>query len=459
MGKQESPIMNVKPKKILPSSFTGHKGILMIHRIVADMGWLFTETVAHTDGGIDGFIEIRRNDTNEVTNLILQVQSKATAKDWAAETDEGFEFRCSERDLVYWLQGNTPVILVVSRPDRDEAYWISIKDYFKDLSARKSKKVKFDKKRHLFSPEAASLLQDLAAPSDSGLYSEPPPLMEQVISNLLPLTYFPEKLYLASSTYRFGKEIADYFWENKLYPGNEWFLKEKKVMAFHDLTVFPWPNVIDRGSVEIFDSVEWATTDDVDKRKDFVRLLNQALRTFLKARGVWRFAPEESAPIYFFAPGKGKSERRESWPGAGKDAERYVVKAVKSKKDSSRTLCFRHNAVQPKFDSIGGQWYLVVEPTYHFTQDGERAYALREEYISGIKRLEKNQAVSNNVRFWEAFLTREDLFLNKGPLEFGRLLGWETDFGIPEESWKAKADAEELERLKTEDVDIQLSFL
>jgi hypothetical protein len=66
-------------KRILPTSFTGHKGVLIIDSIVTGMGWLFTPTVAHTDGGVDGFIEIRRSENDELTNLILQVQSKATA--------------------------------------------------------------------------------------------------------------------------------------------------------------------------------------------------------------------------------------------------------------------------------------------------------------------------------------------------------------------------------------------
>jgi len=97
-----------KSKKILPTSFTGHKGVLLIDSIVTNMGWLFMPTLAHTDGGVDGFIEIRRNETDELTNLILQVQSKATSKEWTAETEDSFEYRCTERDLAYWLQETRP---------------------------------------------------------------------------------------------------------------------------------------------------------------------------------------------------------------------------------------------------------------------------------------------------------------------------------------------------------------
>jgi hypothetical protein len=449
-----------KSKRILPTSFTGHKGVLLIDSVVTNIGWLFTPTLAHTDGGVDGFIEIRRNETDELTNLILQVQSKATSKEWTAETEDSFEYRCAERDLTYWLQGNTPVILIVSRPDTDEAYWISVKDYFKDLSARKAKKIRFDKKKNRFDANAASTLHDLAARVDSGLYSEPPPKCETLISNLLQLSHYPKHLYLASTDYRDPANLDAYFRERRLHPGHEWCLKNERILSFHNLTEDPWPKVVDAGTAEQFPSDEWANADDVERRRDFVRLLNQALRSFLIARGVRRFAPKESAPIYYFAPGQDKVERRESWVGDAKDSDRFVVKAIHAQKEPERVVCYRHQAMQPRFDRFAGKWHLVIEPTYHFTRDGEIPSGYREEYLSGLKRIEKNQAVSNNVRFWEAFLTRQDLFLKRSEsLAFDRVLRFETDFGIPEEAWYAKADTEEIERLSVTDVDVQLALL
>jgi hypothetical protein len=450
----------VKSKRILPASFTGHKGVLLIDGIVTNMGWLFTPTLAHSDGGVDGFIEIRRNETDELTNLILQVQSKATARDWAAETEDSFEYRCTERDLAYWLQGNTPVILIVSRPDSGEAYWVSVKDYFKDLSARKAKKVLFNKKANRFDQDSAGALHDLAAPVDSGLYSEPPPKDETLLSNLLPVSHYPRHLYIASTDRRSPADVNGYFRDLKIRPGHEWFLKEKRIVSFHDLTQSPWPEIADAGTVERFNADEWAKSDDSERRRDFVRLLNQALRSFLSARGIWRFAPKGSAPIYYFAPGRDKVERRESWEGAVKDSDRSVVKAIHAQKDPERVVCYRHQALQPRFDRFANQWYLVLEPTYHFTRDGEIPSGYREEYLSGLKRIEKNQAVSNNVRFWEAFLTRKDLFTKPSEsLAFGQVLRFETQFGIPEEAWYAKADTEEIARLSPMDVDVQLALL
>jgi hypothetical protein len=93
---------------------TAQQGVNLIATVVAEMGYLWTPTTGHSDAGIDGYIEIRRTDTGEATNSILQVQSKATAKEWENQTGDAFEFRCDERELAYRLQGNAPVILAVS---------------------------------------------------------------------------------------------------------------------------------------------------------------------------------------------------------------------------------------------------------------------------------------------------------------------------------------------------------
>ena len=108
------------------------------------MGYVWRATSIF-DVGIDGEIEIRDPMTGEMTNTIIKVQAKATTLPFQTETDSSFEYHCSPKDLDYWLQGNVPIILVVCRPDTNEAYWISIRDYFSDLEAQKPHKVHFDK--------------------------------------------------------------------------------------------------------------------------------------------------------------------------------------------------------------------------------------------------------------------------------------------------------------------------
>lgn len=73
--------------------------------------------------GVDGHIEIRDLQTGEMTNVILQVQSKATERPWPRENNSSFDYICDEDDLQYWLAGTAQLILVLSRPSKEDAYW------------------------------------------------------------------------------------------------------------------------------------------------------------------------------------------------------------------------------------------------------------------------------------------------------------------------------------------------
>ena len=188
-------------KKIHCSSVIGQQGVNLIEKVVLEMGYLWYPT-GGTEAGIDGSIEIRDPETGEVANSIVQVQSKATANPFQAETESGFDYLCSEKDLDYWMRGNAPVILVVSRPQSEEAYWVSIKDYFADPKRRAARKVRFDKTRDRFDEGCAAALVELAVPRDAGLYFAPPPVTELVYSNLLRVSHFPERLYVGQTDYR-----------------------------------------------------------------------------------------------------------------------------------------------------------------------------------------------------------------------------------------------------------------
>ena len=82
-------------KKIHDSSI-GQQGVNLIERVVLGMGFAWYPS-GGVEAGIDGTIEIRDAVTGEATNSIIQVQSKATANPFQAETERTFEFRCAER--------------------------------------------------------------------------------------------------------------------------------------------------------------------------------------------------------------------------------------------------------------------------------------------------------------------------------------------------------------------------
>jgi hypothetical protein len=100
-------------KKIGKSDIIGQKGMSLIEGVVLSMGFMFYPT-GGVEAGIDGYIELRDEETEEVGNLLLQVQGKATERErLQGDTEDSFEYTCSDADIAYWTQGTAPVLLIV----------------------------------------------------------------------------------------------------------------------------------------------------------------------------------------------------------------------------------------------------------------------------------------------------------------------------------------------------------
>ena len=143
----------MKPKQITHAMLLSERGVNLVARIVLEMGFVWYPA-GGLEAGIDGHFEIRDPVTGELSNSIVQVQSKATNSPLGTDSNATFDWVCDERDIDYWMSGNAPVILVVSRPSHGEVYWVSIKDYFKDPARRRRRKVRFDKTRDCFDSTA-----------------------------------------------------------------------------------------------------------------------------------------------------------------------------------------------------------------------------------------------------------------------------------------------------------------
>jgi Domain of unknown function (DUF4365) len=424
---QRSPVSS---KKISQNDMIGALGINLIQKICLDMGFLWHPT--GLEAGIDGYIEIRL-ESGEVTNCIIQVQSKATDKPFESETPSSFEFRCSPKDLQYWLGGNAPVILVRSRPNTGEAYWISIKDYFSDVSTRKSSKIVFDKLKHRFDSTAKLDIQRLATDASSGLYLGTHPKSEIIYSNLLELRSFPKTYYVAATEYRTRGELFAALREVERSVQGEWILHSKTLTSFHDLGRSPWNKVCDRGSVEEIDTSEWARSDDHARQRQLVQLLNACLREKLYRKGV-KFSRENQC--YYFRASQDLSERGYAYQSRENRTSRSVFKGYPNKHDHTRMSYYRHSAFGGRFVRYGSSWYLQIAPTYHFTRDGERVSRFAPDLLSGIKRLETNPAVHGQVVMWAQLLTERNLF-DAGPefLQFQSLVDFDLDVGLDDDKW------------------------
>lgn len=438
-----NPSSVTSAKKIHQNSIIGQLGINLIEKIVLDMGFVWYPS-GMLEAGIDGIIEIRDPATGVVFNSIIQVQSKATQGNFKSETVDSFEYVCDARDLAYWLQGNAPVILVVSRPSTEEAYWVSIKDYFNDSRKRENRKVRFDKKRDRFDRACRNDLSRLAVPKDSGIYIAPPPKPERLYSNLLSVTSFANHLYIAETGYRSDKLLLAELRKLGGQFGYEWILHEKRIMSLRNLDGYPWEKVCDLGTLEHFDTQEWAYSADPDKQRSFVQLLNRVLR-----EKVWpAMKYDDRKECYYFRATKDLSDLSVSYTTtSGRIEERTVFKGYPSKSDPTKIAYYRHSAFNGQFKLYEDCWYLEITPTYHFTWDGQHRDKWYEGRLKGIKKLERHLAVFGQLIMWADYLSRPgDMFTPTYPfLEFGSLRQFDIEVGIDDEMWLQSEPTEDTE--------------
>jgi len=432
----------VKGKKLSVQAITGEKGVNLVQRIVLDMKSRWSPTAA-LDVGIDGTIELCDPETGAALGHVVLVQSKPTAGRFQSETDGGFDFLCDARDIEYWMQGNAPVILVVSRPADGEAYWISIKEYFQEPAVRATRKVRFDKARDRFDASAFPRLLKIATPKELGLYLAPPARHEQLVSNLLQVAAFPGRVYTAES----AMTSVDEIWQSLRARGEpieaEWVLKSKRLWGFNDLSGPSWRDICDRGTIEEFDVEEWSLSDDPDRQRDFVWLLNTCLRRKLYPR--IRFRKE--LDCYVYLPSHDMGPDAVAYERPSRIATRTVFKAYRNGK-TAEIAYYRHAACQMQFRRFGDGWFLEVDPTYVFTTDGDKLHWDQAGLLSGIKRLDRNQAVYSLVLMWADVIKRAGS-TDSQPyphLAFSDLAAFGVEVGIDDKTWAMREDADGAER-------------
>src|SRR5437879_5041708 len=260
------------------------------------------------------------------------------------------------------------VMLVRCREKTNEAFWVSLKDYFRDPMLRKSGKIIFDKARNRFDSNVKVALQHLAVP-DSGLYLGTRPKNEVLYSNLLVLGSYPRYYYVAETAYRTAAEVFATLRDFTKTVHGEWILGGRMFTSFHDLSTRPWSDVCERGTVERLDTREWALSDDPVRQRQFVQLLNACLRDKLFRKGI-KFSRENQC--YYFRAPQDLSNREYGYQSREHRTSRWVFKGYPNKRDHTRMSYYRHSAFGGRFVRYDSNWYLQITPSYHFTRTGER---------------------------------------------------------------------------------------
>jgi Domain of unknown function (DUF4365) len=420
-------------KTVTPQTITGEMGINLIERRCLEMGYLFHPR--RVDHGIDGHIDLVDPGSRALLNQVLLVQSKASGHPFLGETDQSFRYVCDDRDLDLWLSGNAPVILVLSHPGQDEAWWVEVKSAFPDAARRASRTVVISKHAQRFDAAAAPALLRRAVPEQSGLYLRPPPITEILTTNLLPVAAVPPVIYVATSavsSYRSGGEAL------ARHDGRrpEWILRDGMVMSFTSLRDAPL-NALCDGDVEEHDTSGWARSSDIDITNRFIDLLT---RTVQGSHPDLRWHNERRH--VHFRPSRDLTPRK-AGKGPGTRG-RTVFGPHYAKSDPARVSYYHHAALRTRFRKIGGTWHCQLEPDYCFTSDGYAESPFADSLLAGIKRLDRHPAVFGWTRMWANYLTRPlDLFTPERPVTFGVLATVTVDRGI-DDNWWGPAPAEAL---------------
>ncbi len=436
----------MEAKKLTDQQLLGERGVALIAAKVAEMGFVWRPT-ATLDTGIDGEIELRDAATGEMSGLIIKVQSKAVSR-FENETADGFDYSPSRKDVDYWLKHNVPVILVVSRPSTNEAYWLPVRETTGQV---RQLRLRYAKSQNRLDESAAAALLEYTRSSTPGARGYALRKTEKLTSNLYPVTALPLRLYLAETPHRTPKEVA------KALDGHnisfEFALRNKRLLTPRDLTDPRYQFLCDRGTVEDFPASEWASSDDPDQQRDFVWILNQCLSQFLRT-STSRIRRDKISSAYYFPSKQELQKSEEKKPEAGgmsrgyqgqkKATSREVVKALTNKK-LGHVMGYRHAAMWAQFSRYGGKWYLEVTPTYRFSQpDGVRTSQYASDWLKGIKQLENNSALLGQLVMWEDILVNrnEDLFVDPYPfLGFGRPLSFDLDRGLEDAAWTASDES------------------
>ncbi len=228
--------------------------------------------------------------------------------------------------------------------------------------------------------------------------------LEESFANLIPLRHFPDSLYVAPALSKTRKQSWFLLNQDKSsdYVPGAWTLFDGNLYSLVDPERSRLKTIIEVGSLERFDACEWAFSDDENRRRLFVSLLNSALREDLWSQGVRYYGEQD---VYAFMGQPDEAPRQLRYANVKVRSTATVVSHYEHNAKSGKSYPYlRHAAFQGRFRLLGGEWYLEITPTYRFTYNGKDLERYHEDRLSGIKRFERNRSVLSQLLLWQAVL-------------------------------------------------------
>lgn len=425
-------------KRLHNNQLSGQEGVSLFSACVIGCGLAFHPTGA-LDAGIDGFIELRDPETGEVKAQFIATQIK-TSDGFAEDNGETFAYKGTDRDIDYWFNSNTPVVLVaVDRPQR-RVYWKSVQEYFQDPERKRSKKVVFSRGQDELDATSARRLAVLVSTWARPGVVPPAMRMEEKLETNLFRASFPYRVQVATTDLS-AKEISDALRQDPDRYAIDWIVHDKLLVSFRDLSEPQFRGLCDTDNVDVLTTSEWIASDGDVTRNRFIQLLGRCLGERVRERLAF---DRDRKYHYFKSNPKKRGERNYTFSDAQGQGRRKVISGHGKNSAGTDVSYFRHAAFFPRFVEFGGEWYLGVVPTYHFTRDGFEEFFYASERLATIKTFETNSNVRGHLRMWRALLTEQgDMFKYEYPyLSFEAVEALEHKFGVPDDLWISREDPE-----------------
>ena len=423
-------------KTITRQQVAGSEGEAFVRQRANAMGFLYTP-YNPPEAGIDGFLEIRDPVTGAMSGRFVAVQVKTTDDaGYTAESDQGFEYLMDGKDVEYWAGSNIPVVVVLVRLGRNEAYWKSV-DTGEGSGARR---LRIDKAKDRFDAGARDALADLCVSKGGwGVWFPPLKRGEAGHLNLMEVT-LPEFVYVAASPFKTGRAALAELLENEARPPDDWVIRAGQFMSFRDPREGPLERIVDTGGVEEIASDEIAFPDDEADERNMIELLRRTLGAQLD--GLLAFSRDQKA--FYFPADAEEIERTYHYTSLKQQTSAGVVR--KYAKDGQLKYV-RHHAFEPRFWRVGGMWLLSVTPTFVFTWDGFRPDRFASGRLAGKKQREFNSSLLGQFVMWRNLLTglgaregADQLFElepdKEHPLRFQAMEPLDLPRGVPDELWR-----------------------
>ena len=160
---------------------------------------------------------------------------------------------------------------------------------------------------------------------------------------------------------------------NKVREGQryDWLIDDTSLWTFCDPLTTSVRDLVERDQVEKIETSYLAKHDAVDQKHKFAGLLRHTVVQDFRDLLGW----DRKKRQFYFLPTPGGVARIFQYLGAKQKTQAEVVKVYRKSKSEAPVNYVRHHSFIPRFERLADQWYLIVNPSYYYTSDGEHALA------------------------------------------------------------------------------------